>query len=281
MTLVSVDDSLTFLGKSEWLRKDEVMRQTFYSSFRSCNNVTSAALRAVGNIVTGDDTQTQVVLSCNALPALYQLLNAEKDTIVKETCWTISNIAAGNMQQIQAIIDANIFPLLINILRTAEYKTRKEAAWAVTNSTSGGTAEQIKYLVSVGCIPPMCELLTVMDANIVQVALNGLENILKSGELSFQKPNPYAVLIEECYGESHLRMALMVASCFLCKLSGLDKIEFLQTHEKTEIYERAYAILQEYYGNDDEEDAGVAPSTQNNEFQFTNQPVDSNSGFNF
>jgi importin subunit alpha-2 len=82
-------------------------------------------LRAVGNIVTGDDLQTQIILNCNALTALYQLLNSEKDTIVKEACWTISNIAAGNMQQIQAIIDAQIFPLLIKILGSAEYKTRK------------------------------------------------------------------------------------------------------------------------------------------------------------
>lgn len=47
----------------------------------------------------------------------------------------------------------------------------------------------------------MCELLTVMDSNIVQVALNGLDNILKSGELQNIKPNPYAVLIEECSGK--------------------------------------------------------------------------------
>lgn len=47
----------------------------------------------------------------------------------------------------------------------------------------------------------MCELLTVMDSNIVQVALNGLDNILKSGELQNIKPNPYAVLIEECNGK--------------------------------------------------------------------------------
>lgn len=47
----------------------------------------------------------------------------------------------------------------------------------------------------------MCELLTVMDANIVQVALNGLDNILKSGEQSCCKPNPYAVIVEECYGK--------------------------------------------------------------------------------
>lgn len=127
-------------------------------------------------------------------------MHAEKETIIKEACWTISNIAAGNMDQIQAVIDAKIFPILINILRGAEYKTRKEAAWAVTNATSGGTAEQIKYLVSIGCIPPMCDLLTVMDTNIVQVAISGLENILKSGDQSYQKPNPYAVQVEECYG---------------------------------------------------------------------------------
>lgn len=47
----------------------------------------------------------------------------------------------------------------------------------------------------------MCELLNVMDSKIVQVALNGLDNILKAGELHNTKPNPYAVLIEECYGE--------------------------------------------------------------------------------
>ncbi|CAO1363292.1 unnamed protein product [Diamesa serratosioi] len=227
---------------------------------RSCNNVISAALRAVGNIVTGDDSQTQVVLNCNALPAIYQLLHAEKETIIKEACWTISNIAAGNMDQIQAVIDAKIFPILINILRGAEYKTRKEAAWAVTNATSGGTAEQIKYLVSIGCIPPMCDLLTVMDTNIVQVAISGLENILKSGDQSYQKPNPYAVQVEECY--------------------GVDKIEFLQTHEKIEIYERAFSILQEYFSNDEEE-TGIAPQAQNNEYQFNveNQvPMD---GYNF
>lgn len=52
-----------------------------------------------------------------------------------------------------------------------------------------------------GCIPPLCELLTVQDAKIIQVALNGLDNILKAGEQHNIRPNPYAVAIEECYGE--------------------------------------------------------------------------------
>ena len=65
------------------------------------HNVTSAALRAVGNIVTGDDMQTQVVLNCSALPCLLNLLGQSRETIRKEACWTISNITAGNAQQIQ------------------------------------------------------------------------------------------------------------------------------------------------------------------------------------
>ena len=45
------------------------------------------------------------------------------------------------------MIDANIFPVLMGILWQADFRTRKEAAWAVTNATTGGTADQIKYLV--------------------------------------------------------------------------------------------------------------------------------------
>lgn len=168
------------------------------------HNVVSAALRAVGNIVTGDDVQTQVILNSAALPCLLHLLTSSKESIRKEACWTISNITAGNGQQIQAVIDANIFPVLIQILGKAEFKTRKEAAWAITNATTGGTAEQTRYLVDQECIRPLCDLLTVMDAKIVQVALNGLENILRLGEQDAKAQtgvNPYAVLVEECFGK--------------------------------------------------------------------------------
>lgn len=47
-----------------------------------------------------------------------------------------------------------------------------------------------------------------MDAKIVQVALNGLDNILRLGEQdakSMPGVNPYAVLIEECYGKEIAR----------------------------------------------------------------------------
>jgi importin subunit alpha-1 len=63
--------------------------------------VVTAALRAVGNIVTGDDMQTQAIIDAGGLPCLCHLLSNSKESIRKETCWTISNITAGNSNQIQ------------------------------------------------------------------------------------------------------------------------------------------------------------------------------------
>ncbi|KAL4676180.1 hypothetical protein H8959_010325 [Pygathrix nigripes] len=213
--------------------------------------VVSPALRAVGNIVTGDDIQTQVILNCSALPCLLHLLSSPKESIRKEACWTVSNITAGNRAQIQAVIDANIFPVLIEILQKAEFRTRKEAAWAITNATSGGTPEQIRYLVALGCIKPLCDLLTVMDSKIVQVALNGLENILRLGEQESKQNgtgiNPYCALIEEAY--------------------GLDKIEFLQSHENQEIYQKAFDLIEHYFGVEDD-DPSIVPQVDENQQQF-------------
>ncbi|XP_043540975.1 importin subunit alpha-6 isoform X1 [Chiloscyllium plagiosum] len=213
--------------------------------------VVSPALRAVGNIVTGDDIQTQVILNCSALPCLLHLLSSPKESIRKEACWTVSNITAGNRAQIQAVIDANIFPVLIDVLQKAEFRTRKEAAWAITNATSGGTPEQIRYLVELSCIKPLCDLLTVMDSKIVQVALNGLENILRLGEQEAKQNgtgiNPYCALIEEAY--------------------GLDKIEFLQSHENQEIYQKAFDLIEHYFGIE-EEDSSIAPQVDENQQQF-------------
>lgn len=45
--------------------------------------VQTAALRAVGNIVTGTDEQTQLVLDCNALGMMPALLTHVKEKINK------------------------------------------------------------------------------------------------------------------------------------------------------------------------------------------------------
>lgn len=79
-----------------------------------------------------------------------------------------------------------------------------------------------RYLVSLNAIKPMCDLLTVMDSKIVQVSLNGLENILRLGEQEAKQNgtgiNPYCALIEEAYG--------IVLQHIMAKMPELDKIHY-------------------------------------------------------
>lgn len=66
----------------------------------------------------------------------------------------------------------------------------------------------------------------------------------------------------------------MVAGCIklkhnLCDLSnsGLDKIEILQSHENQEIYQKAFDLIEHYFGVE-EEDANIAPQVDESEQQF-------------
>ncbi|MBA0770970.1 hypothetical protein Gotri_019508 [Gossypium trilobum] len=131
-------------------------------------SVITPALYTVRNIVSGDDVQTR------ALPCLVHLLTNNYEKRIKNVaCWTISNITAGNEEQIQ---------VLISNLR---------AAWAIKNATSGGTHDQVKYensfLVRAKYNDKLPHLgmsyLSCPDPEVVTVCLQGLENILKVGEL--------------------------------------------------------------------------------------------------
>ncbi|KAH9817932.1 armadillo-type protein [Melampsora americana] len=219
-----------------------VVRRLVDLLMHSSTAVQTPALRSVGNIVTGDDLQTQVVIASGALPALLSLLSSSKDGIRKEACWTISNITAGSPHQIQAVIEANIIPPLINILQNADFKTKKEAAWAISNATSGGLQDpqQIRYLVTQGCIKPLCDLLKALDNKIIQVALDGLDNILKVGEADKEINNGmniYATYIEEA--------------------GGMHTIHNLQHHENLEIYKKCFFIMDKYYADEEGEESGV------------------------
>ncbi len=58
-----------------------------------------------------------------------------------------------------------------------------------------------RYLVDVGCVKPLCDLLTVQDPRMVMITLEGLENILKIGQQDAVKNvNPFALMVEEAYG---------------------------------------------------------------------------------
>ena len=63
--------------------------------------VVNPALRVVGNVLAGDDQQTQMCIENGVLKYLEQLVNCSQYTVVKEALWCLSNITAGSESQIQ------------------------------------------------------------------------------------------------------------------------------------------------------------------------------------
>nr|KAG5701449.1 hypothetical protein BaRGS_032781 [Batillaria attramentaria] len=219
--------------------------------------VQTAALRAVGNIVTGTDEQTQVVLNCGALNHFRALLTHPKEKINKEAVWFLSNITAGNQQQVQAVIDTGLIPLIIHHLHGSDFQTQKEAAWAISNLTISGKKEQVAYVVEQGVIPPFCNLLSVKDTQVVNVVLDGINNILK---MAGDELETICQMIEEC--------------------GGLDKIESLQTHENEDIYKLAYDIIDHYFSDEPEEES-LLPQASEGGYQFDPHAQIPSEGFKF
>lgn len=142
------------------------------------SNVVTPALRTLGNLVSGDDEQTQAVLDAGALIYMPALLRNAKKNVRKETCWLLSNIAAGNPNQISTLTHTKqLLPLVIGQMAAGEYEVRREAAWVVSNVATGGNRGHVQQLVEFGAIKPLCDLLVVDDVKMIEVSLDALDAV--------------------------------------------------------------------------------------------------------
>ncbi|CEL92484.1 unnamed protein product [Vitrella brassicaformis CCMP3155] len=167
------------------------------------------AVRTVGNVVAGNDVQTQAMIDFGAIPALQALLSSPVVGIRRQACWTISNIMAGSREQRQAVIDGDVVPQVITIATTDTPGVKREAVWAVINGVLGESQQQVEYLVAGGCVGPLCDLLVDgTEGAMLKDALHAVLKMLRVGhqvEVRDGLPhNPYRNLIQQADGVASL-----------------------------------------------------------------------------
>ncbi|XP_053621835.1 importin subunit alpha-5-like [Plodia interpunctella] len=209
--------------------------------------VKTPALRAVGNMLTGSDEQTDRCLNAGCLEHLVVLLRCGKPSLMKEAAWAASNILAGTHHQIQRALDADVLTHLLHVLSVEDVKCQKEAAWAITNLCLGGSCSQLATLAlgATQTLRAYCALLAAADARAALVVLDGLLALLQAAT----------------------KMGSAEALCLrLEEIGALDQIEALQQHENEQVYKKSLHILDTYFAEQDENIAQPTETTE--QYQF-------------
>lgn len=191
------------------------------------------ALRTIGNIIAGDDRQTEAALRANAVPALLHLAStARRRLFRKEACWTLSNITAGTMDQIDMVIKFNGVPILMQRLTQDDATVKTEACWAISNALVGGELRHAEFFVQAGVIDALVGVLQQgqQPTDLTKVALEALERILDIGETESARRGAV---------QNHFD-AYFTDAAFEC-------FDRLQSHDSDEVHELVLKILDTYF----------------------------------
>eukprot|EP01061_Rhynchopus_euleeides_P005498 TRINITY_DN14738_c0_g1_i2.p1 TRINITY_DN14738_c0_g1~~TRINITY_DN14738_c0_g1_i2.p1 ORF type:complete len:332 (+),score=67.54 TRINITY_DN14738_c0_g1_i2:3-998(+) len=157
------------------------------------------SLRAVANIMTGTDYQTQAVLDAGAATHLRRLLCVTQDeSVTRECLWAISNVAAGTAEQVQHLIDLDFMIVLLDLAVPGTPKVlQREALMALANAVESGTHEQLVYFLKEGFVEAFISALrpTADTFSLCQKAsdhvIRALDTMMGAGEtLSPGQANP-------------------------------------------------------------------------------------------
>uniref|UniRef100_A0A8C5FGB0 Importin subunit alpha n=1 Tax=Gadus morhua TaxID=8049 RepID=A0A8C5FGB0_GADMO len=197
--------------------------------FSSDPDVLADACWALSYLSDGPNDKIQTVIDSGVCRRLVELLMHSDYKVVSPALRAVGNIVTGDDIQTQVILNCSALPCLLHLLSSPKESIKKEACWTVSNITAGNRA-QIQVLYS---------WLFLFNTN--------LNRGVRSWFYCGSGINPYCALIEEAY--------------------GLDKIEFLQSHENQEIYQKAFDLIEHYFGVE-EEDASLAPQVDQSQGQF-------------
>jgi importin subunit alpha-1 len=202
------------------------------------STVSTPALKAVGNLLTGSADQTQMVLASGALAGLACLARSPVLNTRKEACWALSNVAAGTAKQLTAVFEVDAVEPLLTIMREDEDAVSNEAAWAIANIVSGGTLEQVEHIMHNGGVPAFARFLDNHKYRVVLMALEAFAKFLEAGITIVSSSDPN-------WEFSHNPAAALMEAAGAIKL-----IVQLTTHTDPEVCTAASTVLNGHFPAD-------------------------------
>eukprot|EP00798_Chlamydomonas_sp_ICE-L_P011082 gene11082-18691_t len=149
------------------------------------SSMTTPSLRIFGNLCSGSNDATQMVVDARGIPAVIAcLLATQRETIKKECIWTLSNISAGTSNQVSALLEADCFPNVITTMREHS-ALRLECAYVLANPWSVSVKASPAVASKLIQQRVICELVSLLDADcstaVLLVVLEGLSDAKKKG----------------------------------------------------------------------------------------------------
>jgi len=197
-------------------------------------SVVVPALRILGNIVGGNDEQTDVVLQVpNVVKKLFRLLRHDKKAVRREVCWALSNIAAGRADQLEMIFgNPEYVHSLMKVAISDTMEVKREAAWILTNATNDANEDQVVQMARSGTLDCMCKLIQLEEGGgeLIEIGLTGIRNYLNFGALMANRDgteNKYLIALEQN--------------------GTVQVIQGLQYHGNPKVYELALNILETHF----------------------------------
>ena len=206
--------------------------------------VQAPALRAIGNILTGNDDQTQALLNLGLIDHLNNILHSQNREIRKEVLWCLSNVAAGSVDQVCLLSEHPCMPSVVSSLSDPDYEIKREALWTIANICHIRKKSLLETLLSLRVVEALVLILDQTDLALLLVALEAITRVFRMS-VTFQD--------QDC--ETNDTLLLFE------NLDGTIKLENLQNHPNIKVYNKAVEIMGEFYGlieitNENKEETG-------------------------
>lgn len=208
-----------------------------------CASAICPIVRTLGNIATGSEEQTNVIISLGFLrflhPIFYLYDNKKIPRIRKEICWLLSNITAGSATQVVYILEGDLVGLIIDSVNKHDLFIKKEAGIALFNILyfCKANPQYLQKLLDMGALQALQNYLKAVG-NLPESQSKILDSVrcsLEAGEKIKQK-----------YGVNPV-IQILIDTRFI------DEIEELQNPTTSNVVARqAYDIIVTYFEGEEE-----------------------------